>query len=104
MLEIQDGAILPGSAVRRRWRLRREVASSWSPEFLSTGWFDPIEMDIWDRVSGFIEHLVVAEAPRGSGTEPDPIQTERRCHIGWHQQGEVRLAARGNGGRTEDAN
>ena len=32
-----------------------------SPEFLGSGWIDPIEAAIRDRVRGFIEELVDAE-------------------------------------------
>ncbi len=32
-----------------------------SPEFVGSGWFDPIEAAIRDRVRGFIEELVDAE-------------------------------------------
>ena len=41
--------------------------SSGSPEFLSTGWFDPIEVAIRDRVREFIETLVQAELDEALG-------------------------------------
>ena len=38
-----------------------------SPEFLGSGWFDPIEAAIRDRVRGFIEELVDAELDAALG-------------------------------------
>ena len=38
-----------------------------SSGLLSTGWFDPIETAIRDRVRGFIENLVAAELDEALG-------------------------------------
>jgi putative transposase len=59
------------------------------PEFLGSGWFDPIEAAIRDRVRGFIEELVDAEldAALGRSRYPRRMPAAMACGAAGYRHG-----------------